>query len=103
MCRRAVEGLCREFQAGCRRLEAGLKELKNREIIDGTLLQWADAVRLYGNIGAHPDPTSISKQDAEDLLDFAWAICEYVFVLGEKFRKFKARTNPGGPTASTVQ
>jgi hypothetical protein len=102
MCRRAVEGLCREHVATIR-LEAALKELKTREVIDGMLLRWADAVRLYGNIGAHPDPATISKEDAADLLDFAVAICQYVFVLGEKFRKFKARTNPRDQSTATVQ
>jgi len=67
------------------------------------LLQWAEALRLHGNIAAHPDPVTITKDDAADLFDFALAICQYVFVLGEKFRKFRERTDPGGPCTATVQ
>jgi hypothetical protein len=54
-------------------------------------------------MGAHPDPAIVSKDDAADLLEFAVAICQYVFVLGEKFRKFRERTDPGGQCPTTVQ
>jgi hypothetical protein len=35
-----------------------------------------------------------AKQDAIDLFDFAYAICQYVFVLGEKYRRFRDRRHP---------
>jgi hypothetical protein len=99
MCRRAIEALCRHFGV-ILSLEKGLVALKDRGIIDGMLLQWAEALRLHGNIGAHPDPKEIMPTDAGDLYGFAFAICEYVFVLGEKFRKFRERTaSPENSTA----
>ena len=39
----------------------------------------------------------VSKQDAEDVLDFVHAICEYVFVLTERFNTFMGRRGPKSP------
>ena len=102
MCGRAVEGLCRHFKAGPY-IGTGLRELRTRGIIDSMMWQWAEAVQRYRNIGAHAGEATIGKDDAMDLLDFALAICQYVFVFGEQFRKFKGRTDPGGQCATTVQ
>lgn len=49
------------------------------------------ALREHGNIGAHPSEEKISKEDARDLLDFATAICDYIFVLTKKFDNFMER------------
>jgi Domain of unknown function (DUF4145) len=102
MCGRAVEGLCRHFNAGAY-LGSGLSELKTRGIIDGVILQWGEELQRHRNIGAHAGEASINKDDAVDLFEFAFAICQYVFVFGEKFRKFKERTGPGGNCGATVQ
>ena len=42
---------------------------------------------------AHATEDKISKEDAKDLLDFAQAICVYVFVLNAKFNRFMERKN----------
>jgi len=42
-------------------------------------------------LGAHASDHKVAKEDARDLLDFSSAICEYVFVLNEKFERFKKR------------
>jgi hypothetical protein len=102
MCGRAVEGLCRHFNPGVY-LGTGLSELRTRGIIDGMLWQWGEELQRHRNIGAHAGEATISKDDAVDLFDFALAICQYVFVFGEKFRKFKERTNLGGQCSTTVQ
>jgi len=36
-------------------------------------------------LAAHASGITFDKADAEDLYDFAAAICEYVFVLQEKY------------------
>jgi len=41
-------------------------------------------------------PQEFTRQDAEDLLHFVTAICEYVFVLTERFNEFMKRTK-GAP------
>lgn len=40
---------------------------------------------------AHASDVKISKIDASDLLDFAIAICDYVYVLRNKFEDFMKR------------
>jgi Domain of unknown function (DUF4145) len=102
MCGKAIEGLCRHFKAGAY-LGTALSELKTRGIIDGTLLQWGEELQRHRNIGAHAGEATIGKDDAADLFDFALAMCQYVFVLGEKLRQFRERTDPGGQCAATVQ
>ena len=42
-------------------------------------------------MGAHATVSKITKEDARDLLDFGLAICEYVFVLNEKYNRFTER------------
>ncbi|MDO9107219.1 MAG: DUF4145 domain-containing protein [Methylovulum sp.] len=73
--------ICRDYQ-----------ELREKSLIDDRLFEWGEALRMHRNIGAHATSTKISKDDARDLLNFTQAICEYIFVLTEKFNKFKERT-----------
>lgn len=91
MCGRAIEGVCKHHNAKTRTLSAGLKDLKDKEIIDGRLYEWGEALRSARNLGAHASTEKVEKDDARDLLDFSTAICEYVFVLNAKFERFKAR------------
>jgi rRNA maturation protein Nop10 len=89
---RAVEGMCHHFKTKKTTLFDGLKELLDREVIDKRLYQWADELRQHRNLAAHASGTSFVRQDAEDIFDFALAICNYVFVLRKKFEEFTTRT-----------
>lgn len=91
MCGRTIEGVCVHYDPSVKLLVKGLELLKDRGIIDSRLFSWGTALRLHRNVGAHASAERISKEDARDLLDFATAICEYVFVLNEKFDRFQAR------------
>jgi hypothetical protein len=91
MCGRAIEAICAEYETKSKNLGAGLKELKEKQIIDQRLFDWGEALRLKRNIGAHATGEHISRQDAKDVIDFAVAICEYVFVLSQKYEAFKER------------
>ena len=91
MCGRAIEGVCQHHDAKAKTLAAGLKSLKEKEIIDSRIFEWGEALRAARNLGAHASTDKVSKDDAKDLLDFSTAICEYVFVLNAKFERFKAR------------
>jgi len=88
---RTLEGVCKHHSAKSKNLSAGLKELKDKGVIDDRLFKWGEELRKHRNIGAHASNEKISKADAKDLLDFVSAICEYVFVLTEKFNKFMER------------
>jgi hypothetical protein len=90
MCGRALEGICRHFNAGTY-LGKGLTELQKQGLIDTALVEWGAQIQEHRNIGAHANDTVIEEKDAVDLFDFAHAICNYIFVLSEKFRKFRER------------
>ncbi len=91
MCGRVLEGISSEYKTKDRSLAGGLKELLDRGIIDKRIYEWGEALRKHRNIAAHTSDERINKEDASDLLDFANAICEYVFVLSKKFEKFMSR------------
>jgi hypothetical protein len=91
MCGRALEGICQHYKAKSTNLADGLKELHKQGVIDGRLITWSDALRLSRNIGAHATINSVSHDEARDVLLFANAICEYVFVLSAQFEEFMTR------------
>jgi hypothetical protein len=91
MCGRSLEALCKQHGAKNWQLARGLKELKDKGVIDGRLFEWGESLRDRRNIGAHATDEEISKEDAADVLDFTVAICEYVYVLAEKYAAFKKR------------
>ncbi|HSE56882.1 MAG TPA: DUF4145 domain-containing protein [Candidatus Paceibacterota bacterium] len=91
MCGRALESVCKEHSIKNWKLQNGLKELKEQGIIDGRLFDWGEELRKSRNIGAHAVEGKITKEDAIDLLDFTIAICDYVYVLSDKYKSFKER------------
>lgn len=91
MCGRTIEGVCKHHDPKIKDFSQGLKTLKDDGIIEHRLFEWGEALRIHRNLGAHATTEKVSKADARDLLDFTIAICEYVFVLNEKFQRFQAR------------
>lgn len=90
MCGRSLEGICAHFKVKVT-LASGLQALLDQEIIDKRLFQWGDELRKVRNLGAHATNQKITAEDARDVLDFAHAITEYVFVLNEQFERFMKR------------
>lgn len=91
MCGRALEGICIHFATKGRNLNAGLKELLDRQLIDQRLFEWSEELRKHRNLAAHASGEKVSRENATDLLDFLNAICEYVFILTPKFQSFMKR------------
>jgi hypothetical protein len=91
MCGRTIEGVCKHHNSSIKTLASGLKKLNENGVIDNRIYQWGEALRKHRNLGAHATTEQISKEDAKDLLDFSIAICDYVFVLNEKFKRFQER------------
>jgi len=91
---RALEAMCHHFETKSPTLTQGLKELLDRDIIDKRLFQWSEALRVSRNLAAHATDEHFAHDDAEDLFNFATAICDYVFVLNEKFALFMKRKQP---------
>lgn len=72
-------------------LAKGISELKERNFIDQRLYDWSQELHAFRNIAAHPDEVSISRQDAEDLQTFVYAIVEYIYDLADRYEEFKKR------------
>ena len=88
---RVIETMCGHFKTKVTSLFEGLKELHDREVIDARLYAWGDELRKHRNLAAYAGDAKFSAEDARDLCDFAKAICEYIFVLQERFENFKKR------------
>ena len=91
MCRKTLEGICNTHSINARNLASGLKEMKDKGIIENHLYEWADALRIFGNEAAHDVNVTISSQDAKDIVDFTDALLEYVFTFKDKFNEFTKR------------
>ncbi len=91
MAGRALEGLCRHFGAAKTLIGPGIKELRDKGVIDTRLFTWAQELQKARNLSAHASGEKVSKYDARDLLDFLEAIAEYVFVMTTQFERYLAR------------
>jgi hypothetical protein len=65
--------------------------MKELNLIDGGLSEWADGLRLAGNRAAHDVLSEVSWEDARDLIEFTEALLDYVVVFRERFERLKAR------------
>lgn len=90
MCGKAIEAIC-VAQADERQLGKGLRKLLENGVIDKRLFEWAEVLRKQRNIGAHATEEETSREDAKDVLAFATALCDYIFVLAEKYKEFVER------------
>ncbi len=88
MCGRALEAICKEQLSKKIMLAKGLKELKDKKIIDGRIYLWGETLRKRRNISAHPSEEDTTKEDATDILSFTTAICEYIYVLTIRYEEF---------------
>jgi hypothetical protein len=91
MVRRTLEGTCQEQGVKERTLAEGLKKLQIRGLIDDTLAEWANAMRIIGNEGAHFTGLAVAREDAEDALSFAEALLDHLYVLRKRFAEFQTR------------
>jgi hypothetical protein len=91
LCRRAIETLCIDRGVKEKNLAVSLDKLREKNLIDGALFDWADGLRLAGNKAAHDVESDTSGQDARDLMEFTEALLEYVIVFREKFERYKER------------
>lgn len=91
MCRRTLEAFCKHHDANGRSLADMIASLHTQGAIDNRLREWADALRLDGNLAAHDPDAVFSQHDAYDLVVFSEAMLDYVFVLTDQFESFKKR------------
>jgi hypothetical protein len=95
---RALEAVCRDILVDKKvdkpkrmMLGEGIKQLKAQNIIDQRLFDWSQQLQAFRNIAAHPEGTPISREDAEDLQAFVYAIVEYIYDLTDRYEEFKER------------
>lgn len=91
LCGRALERLIKEKTGSAHMIGKGLKQLLDSGAIDQRLYEWAEALRRERNIGAHASDEEITKENAQDVIDFTIAIFDYVYTLSEKYAKYMAR------------
>jgi hypothetical protein len=91
MCRKTLEGICQAHGVKKPGLLNGLKELRERGLIESRLFEWADQLRIQGNEAAHDVKVTTSAQDARDVVEFTHALLEYIFTFNDKFEAFKRR------------
>lgn len=72
-------------------LGEGIRKLRERQFIDDRLYDWSQQLQAFRNLAAHPEDISISREDAEDLQTFVYAIVEYIYDLTDRYEEFKAR------------
>lgn len=95
MVRRTLEGVAEHKNAMGRNLAESLGQLQNQGIIDGPLVEWASALRVLGNQGAHFSEAEVTTEDAQDSLALAETLLEYVYVWSERFGRFRDRRSTG--------
>ncbi|HEY9649709.1 MAG TPA: DUF4145 domain-containing protein [Coleofasciculaceae cyanobacterium] len=91
LCRKTLEGICKEHSINNGNLKNKLEEMKNKGIIEQRLFEWADALRISGNDAAHDLDITFSELDAKDIVEFTKALLEYVFTFRNKFEQFMKR------------
>lgn len=70
-----------------------IKQLRDKNLIDNRLFDWSQHLHAFRNLAAHPDMegASITREDAEDLQAFVYAIIEYIYDLADRYEEFKER------------
>lgn len=92
MCRRCLEAVCVDEGIKKGSLAGKISQLKSSAIIDGTLFEWAELLRVSGNKAAHDVSSNTKRQDAQDILEFSHALIEYLYTYRNKYSEFKKRS-----------
>lgn len=91
MCRKTMEMLCLYFkieQPG--NLHGKLAKMRDEEIIDNKFYEWANVLKSFGNEAVHTSE-QFSGKDAQDILDFTYALVEYCIDFNDKFENLLER------------
>lgn len=90
MCRKSIEAMAKDLGAKGRTLHNKLEDMKKRDLLDASLLEWAMELKLAGNDAAHDD-WAVTRQDADDALVLVDAAVTHVYGLMQRFEEFKQR------------
>ncbi|MEU7851342.1 DUF4145 domain-containing protein [Micromonospora parva] len=92
MVRRTLEGIGVDNNITERPLARQIEKMKTEGLIDQSIAEWADSLRALGNQGAHYTGRQVSREDANDAVDFAEALLDHIYVYKKRFAAFKERT-----------
>jgi hypothetical protein len=93
MCRKGIEAICIDKGETKGNLAQRLKNLKDKRILEDTLYNWTNELRLIGNDGAHSHDQIVTQLDAKDSMDFFDALITYLYHLVDQYNKLKSRRN----------
>jgi hypothetical protein len=91
MCRKGIEAICMDKGETKGNLASRLKNLKDKRILEDTLYNWTNELRLIGNDGAHSHDQVVTQLDAKDSMDFFDALITYLYHLVDQYNKLKSR------------
>lgn len=92
---RVLEGLCVHFNTQSKILYKGLKELCDMEVIDKRLFEWSEMLTKRKVIRTQVVTDKVTKQDADDLLEFLTMVFDYAFVIRTRYDAFLTRAVNG--------
>lgn len=94
---RTLEAVTKAYDPKQKTMFAGLQAMHKDGAISQEISEWANELRVIRNFGAHATDEPISRQDAEEALDFLQAILELLYYMRPKFQQMKARRASGKP------
>jgi hypothetical protein len=97
MARRAVQGIAVERGATDGKLHAQLKELEAKTTLHPSMVEWADHIRLLGNVGAHPGADgleTVSEDEARDVVRFLDELLRWLYELPAETAAARAARSP---------
>lgn len=68
-----------------------MKNLNSKGILENTLYNWANELRLIGNDGAHSHDQVVDQQDAKETIDFYDAFITYLYHLVNQYEELIKR------------
>jgi Domain of unknown function (DUF4145) len=103
MARRALQEAC--LDKGAKNgdtLMNQIKELAQNAVITPSVREWAEAIRMVGNDGAHPTFNTITKDDAEDILEITEEILHDLYVTPAKAKRQETKHRTGVPSSTST-
>jgi hypothetical protein len=76
-------------------LAKALRVMADEHALDTTLAEWANEIRLLGNVGAHFDPMhDVDRVEAQDLGKLTRQLLHYVYELPASIRRKRTGASP---------
>jgi len=92
MSRRTLEAITVEKGEPDGTLAKRINCLTSKGILDKNLGDWANEIRLIGNVGAHFDPINdVESEDANQIILFIEELIKYIYIMPAEIAKRRKR------------